>query len=148
MNIENMKKNAVKKVEEKNLESRDFRSAEVYENFLGGTLIDVEFKDREGHEALNHVYFENEKEPEVYRRFEGICKAVCNYKERRLFFRFLELVGIGGLIVLALTIIFSILLSVLAIWGKDTNPSIIKIVEVSFTLILGYFFGSQSRKAG
>ena len=144
MDIANLKTEAEAKVQAENPGSTKIRSGDAYGNFLGGTLIDVTFQNIDGKDSINHVHFA--EEVKVYRVFHDVCEAVASYKERRLFFRFLEFAGIGGLIALILIVVFSFLLSVLAIWGKDTNSSTIEIVKMSFTLILGYFFGSQSRK--
>jgi len=48
----------------------------------------------------------------------------------------------GGLIAVILVIVFSLLLCVLA-FSSTANTSIVEVVKLSFTTILGYFFGSQ-----
>jgi hypothetical protein len=45
---------------------------------------------------------------------------------------------------LTLVVVFSILLCVLAFTTTIANPSVVEIVKLSFTVILGFFFGSQT----
>ncbi len=140
-----MKRKVLEEVRAANPGSKDHTISNIYENFLGGTLIAVTFKMNDGKDATNHVLLATDTVT-VYRVFHDVCSAVSSYKERRWFFRLLEFAGMGGVIGLTLVIIFSILLSILALWGKDANPSLIEIVKISFTMILGYFFGSQTTK--
>ena len=64
-------------------------------------------------------------------------------RERVWFFRFIELAGIGGVIAFFLILVFSILLCVLA-FVPTANSTVLELVKASFTIILGFFFGSQS----
>ena len=64
-------------------------------------------------------------------------------RERVLFFRFIELVGVGGLIASFLVVVLAVLLFFLA-WENPGESSIIEVVKLSFTIILGFFFGSQA----
>jgi hypothetical protein len=97
-----------------------------------------------GNRAVNHVHFVNGR-AQIYTNFGDVCHAVTRHQPN-LFFRFLEFSGVGGAIASFLVIIFAVLLCVLALGARDANSSILDIVKTSFTIILGYFFGSQSRR--
>src|SRR5229473_3044598 len=115
----------------------------VYDDFMDGTLITVSFLDSAQKKDSNHVHFDRDGTPRVYRWHSEVMSAVSHYKERIWFFRFLEFAGMGGFIAVILIVVFSGLLAGLAI-SNPTNASIVEIVKLSFTTILGYFFGSQS----
>ena len=134
---------AIGKVEADNPDATDIKLSRLYENLMDGTLITVAFKDKTGKEDFNHVHF-GKDEMRVYRWHSEVLTAVSNYKERNLFFRFLDVAGMGGLIAFTLIIIFSIFLIVLALSRQDVVPSIVEVVKLSFTTILGFFFGSQA----
>lgn len=80
----------------------------------------------------------------VFRWTSDVLAAVAGTRERVWFFRFIELAGIGGVIAFILVLIFSLLLCALAFLNRTVDPSILEMVKLSFTVILGYFFGSQS----
>jgi hypothetical protein len=80
----------------------------------------------------------------TFRWHSDVLNAISGTRERVWFFRFLELAGIGGVIAFILILIFSVLLCVLAFSSSTVNPSILEVVKLSFTVILGYFFGSQA----
>ncbi len=149
MNEQELGKRAEELVKEKNeLSIKGVHAGKTYRDFLGGVLVDVTFQDKNGKESINHVYFpENNGEPIVKITFSEVCEIVSRHREQSLFFRFLEFAGIGGLIALVLTGIFAILLFILAVWIHAVDPAILEIIKMSFTLILGYFFGSQARKS-
>jgi hypothetical protein len=148
MTLEEMKDNAITKVTADNPNCTGFKVAKTYENLMDGTLITVAFVPSGGKEDSNHVHF-GKDDIRTYRWHSDALNAVANYKERSPFFRLLELIGIGGLIALILVLIFSILLGVLAFTSSTQNPvntSIVDVIKLSFTLILGYFFGQSTKK--
>ncbi len=51
-------------------------------------------------------------------------------------------------IALILVVVFSVLLCVLAFTDTQANPSVVEVVKASFTLILGFFFGSLDSTGG
>ena len=136
-----MKEKAIARVETDNSGNTNFKVSKVYENLMDGTLITVSFRDDSGKEDFNHVHF-GRNENRIYRWHNDVLNAVSNYKERVWFFRFLEFAGMGGLIAFILVQIFSLLLCVLAFFNTNVNPSIVEVVKLSFTIILGYFFGN------
>jgi hypothetical protein len=142
MTLDEMKEKALTKVEADNPGKTDFRVSRVYENLMDGTLITVSFRDSSGKEDANHVHFVR-NETRVHRWHSDVLIAVSNYKERGWFFRFLDVAGISGLIALMLVVIFSGLLYAFAILKPDVITNIVEVVKLSFTLILGFFFGSQ-----
>jgi hypothetical protein len=142
MNIDEMKKEAIARVMGDNPGKTDFEFSRSYDNLMDGTLITVSFRDSSGKQDFSHVHFGKDA-TRVYRWHNEVLNAVANYKERRWFFRFLEFAGMGGLIAFMLVLIFSVLLCVLA-FNTNVNPSIVDVVKHSFTIILGYFFGSQA----
>jgi hypothetical protein len=143
MTLDDLKEKARARVETDNPESTNFKINKVYENLMDGTLISVSFQTSTGKEDFNHVHF-GRNEIRTFRWHSDALNAVANYKERIWFFRFIELAGIGGVIAFILVLIFSILLCVLAFFNSNVNPSILEVVKLSFTIILGYFFGSQT----
>lgn len=143
MTIDSLKEKARLRIETDNPDKKEFRAAKVYENFMNGVLVSVSFRDATGKEDFNHVHF-GQDDVRVYRWHGDVMTAVANHKERSWFFRFLEVSGMGGLIALFLLLVFSVLLSVLAFSGTQVNSSIVDIIKLSFTTILGFFFGSQS----
>ena len=143
MTVEELKDEAVQRVAEDNPNFRDFKISKVYENIMDGTLVTVSFHTG-AKEDSNHVHF-GKNDVRVYRWFSDVLTAIGNYKERLWIFRFLEMVGIGGLIAFMLILIFSVLLCVLA-FSSSVNQSIVDVVKLSFTIILGYFFGQTSTK--
>jgi hypothetical protein len=147
MKLDELRRKAMERVTTDNPEGIDFRVHKVYENIMDGTVISVFFKTPEGQEDSNHVHF-GRNEVRVYRWHGDVLNAVSGTKERVWFFRFIELAGIGGVIAFVLVLIFSVLLCVLAFVKTPVNPTILEVVKLSFTIILGYFFGSQTaRKA-
>lgn len=147
MQLDELRKKAEERVASDNPDGKEFRVQKVYENILDGTIISVSFKTPEGKEDANHVHF-GPNEVRVYRWHSDVLNAVSGTKERVWFFRFIELAGIGGVIAFVLVLIFSVLLCVLAFVRTPVNDTILEVVKLSFTIILGYFFGSQSaRKA-
>jgi hypothetical protein len=143
MKIDEMKENARARVETDNPGKTNFKVSKLYENLMDGTLITVSFQDSSGKEDFNHVHF-GSNEIRTYRWHNDVLNAVSNYKERVWFFRFLEFAGMGGLIAFILVLVFSLLLCVLAFFNTNVNPSIVEVVKLSFTIILGFFFGSQA----
>jgi hypothetical protein len=143
MRAEEKNKLAMDEVAKENPGSTDLRVASTHENFLDGTLITVSFKSADGNEYSNHVYL-HRGEPRVYRLFQDVFNVVSRHRESLWFFRFLEYAGIGGLIAFTLIVVFSVLLCVLAIANTEVNASILEVIKLSFAIILGYFFGSQS----
>ena len=147
MKLDELREKAMKRVAEDNPGGKDFQVRKVYENMMDGTVFSVFFQNPGGKEDSNHVHF-GRKEVRVYRWHSDVLNAVSGTKERVWFFRFIELAGIGGVIASVLMLIFSVLLCALAFVNTKVDPTILEIVKVSFTIILGYFFGSQSaRKA-
>lgn len=137
-----MVKEAKRIVEENNPKMKGGET-KVYDDFMDGTLITVSFLDSAKKKDSNHVHFDRDGAPRVYRWHSDVMLAVSHYKERIWFFRFLEFAGMGGFIAVILIVVFSALLAGLAV-SNPTNTSIVEIVKLSFTTILGYFFGSQS----
>ncbi len=121
-------------------------SIKVFENILDGTLATVIYKDRDNKEHTRHVLINRKGEPKFYHYHSEILSDLSHYKERSWFFRFLQFAGVGGLIALILILVFSVLLCVLAFSGRPTDPSIAEVVKLSFTTILGFFFGQSSRQ--
>jgi hypothetical protein len=142
MAVDELRAQAMTRVQADNPGNTDFKVSRVYENLMDGTLITVSFRDSTGKEDFNHVHF-TQAETRTYRWHNEVLTAIANYKERVLFFRFLDVAGISGLIALTLIIIFSVFLFVLAFSRPDTIPTIVEVVKLSFTTILGFFFGSQ-----
>ena len=116
-------------------------SSRVFENIMDGAVVGVFFKTKEGKEDSNCVYFGRD-EVRDYRWFSDVIQAVSGARERNWLFRLIGLVGIGGVIALFLVLAFSILLSILAFVPHDST--VLEVVKLSFTLILGFFFGSQT----
>jgi hypothetical protein len=143
MTREEMQEQAKAEVQSANPDSSGLRVSKIYENVLDGTLVTVAFKNKLGNEELSHVHF-GRKGPKFYRYHSDVLSDVSHHKERIWFFRFLEFAGMGGLIAFTLVLIFSALLCVLAFNSKDGSSSIIEVVKLSFTTILGFFFGSQA----
>jgi hypothetical protein len=144
MTLDEMKKTAIERVTKENLGYTDFKVKNVYENVMDGTVIQVRFEDTSRKEDSNHVHFGRD-ETRVYRWAGEVLQAVGNYRERNWFFRLLEMAGIGGVLALLLIVIFSALLCVLA-FSPTPNASVIEVVKLSFSIILGYFFGQASGK--
>lgn len=144
MTLEETKKDAEKRVAAANPGCQDVRCGDVYENFMDGILVDVTFLNGAEKESINHVHYG--QEVRLFRIFHDVCEAVSAHKEKRFFFRLLEFSGVGGLIAIILMAVFSLLLFVLVFFMPDARTSIFKIIETSFVMILGYFFGSQSKK--
>lgn len=142
MTLDEIKAKAKAEVENANPQSSNINVKSIYENFLDGTLLTVTFTTLEGVESTNHVYFGDDTEIRLHRYFSDVFNTVSKHKERNFFFRFLEFGGISGLIACILIIVFSILLCVFAFSGEP-NPGVLEVVKLSFTTILGFFFGSQ-----
>jgi hypothetical protein len=131
-------------VETDNPDKTNFKVSKVYEDIMDGTLITVSFQHSSGKEDSNHVHYRRDCGTRTYRWYNDVLNAVSYYKERVWFFRFLEFAGMGGLIAFMLVLIFSVLLCVLALFNRTESSSIVEVVKLSFTIILGYFFGSQT----
>ena len=145
MTLEDIKDKAIESVEVDNPNSTGFKT-KLYEHFMDGTLVRVSFKDSSGKEGTNHVHFGRDG-VRLYRSRDEILSVVANYKERNWFFRFLEMAGIGGVIAFILVVIFSVLLSILA-FSQTQNNSVVDVIKLSFTIILGYFFGQATNNRG
>ena len=144
MTLDEMRAAALARVKQDNPSCTDFTTEKTYENVMDGTVYAIAFKKPDGTKDTNHVYFRG-KEERVLRWHSDVIAAVAAYRERNWFFRFIELAGIHGVIACILLLIFSLLLFALAILNwTSSNATILEIVKLSFTLILGYFFGSQS----
>lgn len=143
MTLDELKEKARAKVEDDNPGNTNFKVSRVFENLMDGTLISVSFQNSAGKEDSNHVHF-GRNEVRTYRWHGDVLNAIASTRERVWFFRFIELAGIGGVIAFILVLIFSVLLCALAFFNPDVNPSILEVVKLSFTIILGYFFGSQT----
>ncbi len=144
MNHEAMKQAACQRVQEANLKSSDLEARRVFQNILEGTLVTVFFKTPEGKEDSNQVHFGRNDDVRLYRWMSDVLSEISTTRERVWFFRFIELAGIGGVIAFILVLVFSALLCALAFFNPNVNPTILEVVKLSFTIILGFFFGSQS----
>jgi hypothetical protein len=143
MTIDEMKEKARARVEKDNPESKEFEaSPRIFENIMNGTVVRVDFTTPTGNKDHNLVHF-GPNEIRVYRFTSDVLRAVSGSRERIWFFRFIELADIGGVIAFFLLLVFSILLCVLA-FVPNANPTVLDVVKLSFTIILGFFFGSQS----
>ncbi len=146
MTLDEMKKDAATRVQSDYSDGENFTIHQCYEGLMDGTLISVKFnKVGSQKEEFAHVHF-SKKGERYFRWHSDVLVAVSNHKERSFFFRLLEFAGIGGFIALVLTIIFAILICAIAFSEKEANPSVIEVVKLSFTIILGFFFGSQATK--
>ena len=143
MTLDEIKTQAVEKIETDNPDATDVKVYKTYEHVMDGTLVSVSYKHG-GKEDYNHVHFGRDG-TKVYRYNTDVFNAVANYTERSWFFRFLQLAGIGGVIAFILVVAFSGLLFVLA-FVPTTNPSVVEVVKLSFSVILGYFFGQTTAK--
>ena len=143
LTLDEKEKRAKELVTEENPNMQRFEVSKAYENFMDGTLVTVSFWDQADKKDHNHVHFDRDGVPRIYRWHTDVMTAVSHYKERIWFFRFLEFAGMGGFIAVILVLVFSALLAGLAL-SNPTNTSIVEIVKLSFTTILGYFFGSQA----
>jgi len=143
MNRDDMLKAAVKRVEADNAGATGFKAAKTYDHILDGTIVTVTFT-MNAKEDSNHVHFDRADQMKVFRWHGDVIQAVAGYKERNFFFRFLEMAGISGVIAFILILVFSVLLSVLAFSKTAADPTILEVIKLSFSLILGFFFGSQS----
>ena len=142
--LEDNKQEALARVMQDNPGNTGFKISKVYEHLMDGTLITVSFQNSSGKEDSNHVHF-GKDDIRVYRWHSDVLNALANYKERVWFFRFLEVAGIGGVIAFMLIIVFSVLLCALA-FSPTVNASIVDVVKLSFTIILGYFFGQTTAR--
>ncbi len=143
MTLDEMKEEAKRRVEEAFPEGTNFRVKKVYEHLMDGTLVSINFQGQSGKEETAHIHFGSD-ETRFYRWHSDVLLAVTNHKERNPFFRLLTFAGVGGVIALTLVAVFSVLLSVLAFTGTPANPTVVEIIKFSFTIILGFFFGSQT----
>jgi hypothetical protein len=145
MTLEELKEKAIERVkaDNDNPGNTGFHASRVYENLMDGVLISVSFQTSAGKEDSNHVHFGRD-EVRTYRRHQDVLNAIASTRERVWLFRFIELAGIGGVIAFILVLVFSGLLCVLAFFNPNVNPSIFEVVKLSLTIILGYFFGSQT----
>ena len=147
MTLDEMKARAQEMVEANHPDGTDFDINKVYENVMDGTLVSVSFKEGTHNKDYNHIHFGSDGRTRTYVYYREVLTDVSNYKERIWFFRFLEFAGMGGLIAVILILVFSLLLVVLA-FKSNSNPNIVEVVKLSFTTILGYFFGSQATSKG
>jgi hypothetical protein len=140
------KENAIAMVKQNCPDGINFEVKSVYKNVMDGTLVAISFgKSSEKSTCTKTAYVHFGKEGKRYYRWHNaLLNAIASHKERIFFFRLLELAGIGGVIALTLVVVFSILLSVLAFTTTTANPSVVEVVNLSFTVILGFFFGSQT----
>jgi hypothetical protein len=142
MTPEEMKEKARERIEQENPDGKEFKVGKVFENIMNGTLVTVNFKTQAGKEDLSLVHFGPDG-MKPYRWHSEALAAISGSRERIWFFRFIELAGIGGVIAFFLVLAFSILLCVLAFF-PNANETVLEVVKLSFTIILGFFFGSQS----
>lgn len=119
----------------------------IFPNILDGTLVRVTYKDSDNNEHIRSVHFDDHDTPKFYRHNSEILSDLSHHKERSWFFRFLQFSGIGGLIALILILVFSALLCVLAFSGRTADPSIAEVIKLSFTTILGFFFGQSTSRS-
>jgi len=143
MNLDEIAAKAQARVESQNPGCSKVNCLGVYEHVLDGTLADVTYDQSDGRPGYCYVWF-GKGDIRSYRTASDIISAVSSYKESRWFFRFIEMAGIGGVIAFALVLIFSVFLCVLAFIPRQVDQTILEVVKLSFTIILGYFFGSQS----
>jgi hypothetical protein len=125
----------------------DLRGGHVYHAFLDGVLVTVTYndEDKQSKPTWSYVHF-RDSESRFYLTSSEVLNTVDTYKERIWFFRFLEFAGTGGFIASMLILIFSVLLCLLALTTSEAKTQIVDVVKVSFTIILGYFFGQASGK--
>ena len=133
---------AIARVRAANADGKDFTVHNIYRHILDGPLVEVGFMSPKGW-AINHVRFG--KQDEIYRAFNEVCRAIDMHKERSFFFRLLTFTGVGGLIALFLISVFSVLFCILALSDTAPNSSVVEVIKLSFAIILGFYFGSQSR---
>jgi len=143
MTLDELKEKARVRVESDNPGCSNFKASRIYENVMEGTVVTISFNAAGGKEDSNHVHF-GRNQVRVYRWHGDVLAAVSAARESIWFFRFIELAGIGGVIAFILVLIFSVLLCALAFFNPNVNPTILEVVKLSFTVILGYFFGSQA----
>lgn len=144
MTLDEMKEKARKRVEADNPGSTAFQAGKFYENLMEGTLITVTFLTSAGKEDSNLVHF-GKNEMRVYRWHSDVLNAVARSKEPIWFFRLLETAGIGGVIAFIVVVVFSIFMCIVAAIATPADrASVLEVVKLSFTLILGYFFGSKT----
>jgi hypothetical protein len=145
MKIHDMEQAAIKEIQTRYDDVQN-PATKVLQNIMDGTLVTVTYRTAEKKEVINHVLFDRNNEPRFYRYHSEILSDLSHHKERSWFFRFLQFAGVGGLIALILVLIFSVLIFVLAFSGKPADPSITEVVKLSFTTILGFFFGQSTSR--
>lgn len=143
MTLDEMKEKAIKRAQNDNPDGSNFRLQRVFENIMDGTIVSIAFDTPNKKDDSNHIHF-GPNEVRVYRWHSDVIAAVAGARERIFFFRFIELAGVGGVIAFFLILIFSILLCVLAFTPSQVDATVLEVVKLSFTVILGYFFGSQT----
>ena len=143
MTHDEMKEKAIARIQEDNPDCKDFKASRTFENIMDATVISVAFKMPTGKEESNHAWFRG-NEIRTYRWHSDILSAVSGTKERQWFFRLIQLAGVNGVIALVLILIFSALLGTLLLAHPETYQTILELVKVSFSVILGYLFGSQA----
>jgi hypothetical protein len=111
---------------------------------MGGTLVTINFTNPNLKFDTDYVYFGRDGKINFYRWPAELCQAIATTRERSFFFHFIELAGVNGVIACFLVVLFALLLCVLAFVRWEINPTILEVVKFSFTLILGFFFGSQT----
>ena len=147
MTREEMEKKALALVADANRESKGFEVGKVLDNIMDGTLVTVDFKTETGKKDHNLVHFGPDEEVRRYRYHSHVAAAVSMSREPRWFFRFIELAGVGGVLAFFLLVPFTILLCVLVLFpaANPTDPTVLEVVKVSFTSILGFFFEARAR---
>jgi hypothetical protein len=145
MTHDEMTKLALEQVKQNDPESSNFKVIKVFDNIMDGAVVSVGFRTPtpSDKDDSNHIWFRG-RESRAYRWHSDIVNAVSAYKERRWFFRFIEVAGVNGVIAFAVILIFSALLCALLVTHPDTYQTILELVKLSFSVILGYFFGSQA----
>jgi hypothetical protein len=144
MTLDEMMEKARARVAKENAESNGFKAnARIFENIMQGTVVRVDFTTETGKDDHNLVHF-GPNGMRTYRWSSDVLRAVSGWREPVWFFRFIELAGIGGVIAFFLILVFSVLLCVLAFDPNTANSTVLEVVKLSFTIILGFFFGSQS----
>jgi hypothetical protein len=148
MTQEDWQAEALRRVADANPDITDPYPDRVYDNFLDGILVTVVYKDKkqENKQVWSYIHF-RDSETRFYRNSSEVLFTVNSYRERIWFFRFLEFVGTGGFIAFLLILMFSVILCILAFSkAAPENDKIVDVIRVSFTIILGYFFGQASHK--
>lgn len=110
------------------------------DDFYGGTLVIVRFRDEDGMETQNTVFFDRDNKPGVYYRTEDLAKALSGRKTLSPTERFFQDTGITGFIaiLITLTIIYLVL--------RDPAAKIPEVMTNALGIILGFYFGTKVKK--